>query len=404
MRVSTAAFHNIAIEGLQAQQSALLYTQSQVASGKRIQSPADDPIGAVHVLELQRAQAETDQYARNSNILMTRLNTEEQGLSDTGDLLQRVRELVLQANSATTDSTGRSAIASELKQRQQELLDIANRRDGNGEFLFSGFATSKQPFSRVGNSVGYQGDQGIRVLQTSPTQKIADSHSGFETFMNVPQGNGTFVSSASASNTGSASITVGNVTSAATWNAAQPNTYTITFVGSDSYQITNSASAVIVPATPGNYTAGNAITVNGAQFSIEGIPAAGDVFTITPSQKEDMFTSLDKIVAAITVAGDDPASRGKLASALGQSIAQLDQATTHLQNKRAEVGARLSTLDNANAARDTYKVELQTTISNLQDVDYAEAISRMNRQMLGLQAAQQSYAQISNLSLFSYLR
>jgi flagellar hook-associated protein 3 FlgL len=144
--------------------------------------------------------------------------------------------------------------------------------------------------------------------------------------------------------------------------------------------------------------------VNGAQFMLEGTPAIGDTFTVAAAQKEDVFTSLDKIITAVTSAGDSGPSRAKLASALGQSLAQLDQHGTHLSNIRADVGARLSTLEDGKSARESYDVELQTTISNLQDVDYAEAISRMNRQMLGLQAAQQSYAKISSLSLFSYLR
>jgi flagellar hook-associated protein 3 FlgL len=72
-------------------------------------------------------------------------------------------------------------------------------------------------------------------------------------------------------------------------------------------------------------------------------------------------------------------------------------------NVRAEVGARLSMLDDVQAAREDFNVEVQRNLSNLQDIDYAEAISRMNRQMLGLQAAQQSYTRVSQLSLFNYL-
>jgi flagellar hook-associated protein 3 FlgL len=75
----------------------------------------------------------------------------------------------------------------------------------------------------------------------------------------------------------------------------------------------------------------------------------------------------------------------------------------HLGNVRAEIGARLSALDAANGQRDDQKLQWSQALSSLQDVDYAEAVSRMSQQLAGLQAAQQSYAKVAQLSLFNYL-
>ena len=69
-------------------------------------------------------------------------------MADASSLLQRVRELTIQANSGVVDAASRASIATELKARSQELQDLANRRDANGEYLFSGFSTQTQPFSR----------------------------------------------------------------------------------------------------------------------------------------------------------------------------------------------------------------------------------------------------------------
>jgi len=71
---------------------------------------------------------------------------------------------------------------------------------------------------------------------------------------------------------------------------------------------------------------------------------------------------------------------------------------------RAEVGTRLSSLDNASLAREDNVVELERMRSELRDLDYADAITKMNQQLVGLQAAQMSYSRISQLSLFDYLR
>ncbi len=400
MRISTSQFHSRALDGLLNQQSLLSNVQNQIATGKRIQNPSDDPIGAVHVLELQRAMAESDQFGRNAAAATTRLNSEEQALGDVTLLLQRVRELVLQVNNGSIDANARQAIAVELAARSQELTDIANRKDGNGEYLFSGYATTAQPFARNGGSVVYLGDQGNRLLQTSPTQRIADSHSGYQVFQDIRQGNGTFVIDVNSANTGTGSITTGSVTTPASW---VPETYTITFTAPDTYQITNSAAAVIVAPVAGNYTSGSAIAFNGVQVSISGVPAAGDRFTVAQSQKEDMFTTIDNIVNAVQSANDSALSRAQLASKVNRALEQFDRAEAQLHSVRSEVGSRLNALESSEASREDLNVEVQRNLSNLQDVDYAEAISRMNRHLLGLQAAQQSYANISQLSLFNYL-
>jgi flagellar hook-associated protein 3 FlgL len=325
------------------------------------------------------------------------LTTEEQALADVGILLQRVRELALQANNATIDVIARRAIATELSERAQGLLDIANRRDGNAEYLFSGYATTTQPFARGVGGVNYAGDQGTRYLQIGPTQRVADGHSGNAVFENIVQGNGTFVTDVNTTNSGSGVINPGSVTNLSAW---VPDTYTLTFTSATTWQVTNSAAAVV---TGGAYTSGTAINFNGVQVAVTGVPAAGDSFTVAASQKEDIFTTLDNMIAALQQAGDDQPERAQLNVQLNTAIAQLDRDETHFLNVRAEVGARLSMLDSAKAAREDFGVEVQRSLSNLQDIDYAEAISRMDRQLLGLQAAQQSYTRVSQLSLFNYI-
>lgn len=399
MRISTQTFYLRSLTAMLQQQSALSNTQNQVATGRRVNSPADDPIAAVHILELQRAKAESDQYAQNSDIARGRLNLEEQSLNDVSSVIERVRELTVQAaNTGTYTNADRQSIAIELANRLDELLDIANRKDGNGEFMFSGFASLTQPFARdVTGTVQYAGDQGARLVQVGPAQRVADGHSGADVFLNIAAGNGTFVTSAAAANTGTGVITVGSVTDQAAWVA---DNYTLSFTAPDAYQITDGLGNVV---TTGAYTSSSAIQFNGIQLQISGTPATGDTFAVAPSIAEDVFATLQKIVTSLnTPAGSGP-SNAQLASTLGNSLQQLDQITDHLLGVRAEVGARLSALDDADTSRDVLSVDLQASISELRDLDYAEALTRMNQQLVGLQAAQLSYTKISQLSLFNYL-
>ena len=316
-------------------------------------------------------------------------------------LLQRVQELALQANNATVDAAGRNMIATEMKARIGELLDIANQKDANNEYLFAGYATKTQPFSQTGATTSYFGDQGSRQLQVGPTQKVADSHSGYEVFMDVPQGNGTFVVGAATANTGDAVIGVGSVTNLAQW---VPDDYTITFDdAAGHYQVFNSGAPPTAVAS-GTYTAGGAIAFNGIKIDLTGMPANGDSFTVSRSRSEDLFTTLNSLVATVVSSPTTTAQKAQFNVNMGKALQQLDQSSDHLLNVRAQVGARLSTLDNAATAREDQKVQLQTMTSDLRDLDYAEAITRMNQQLMGLQAAQASYSRISQLSLFDYLR
>src|SRR5262245_42432071 len=115
MRLSTQSFYTGSLAAMQEQAAELAKLQNQVALGKRISSPADDPIAAVHILDLERAQSESQQFATNSTLVKNRLNLEEQSLSDVGLVLTRVRELTLQAsNIGTLSDSDRRSIATEL--------------------------------------------------------------------------------------------------------------------------------------------------------------------------------------------------------------------------------------------------------------------------------------------------
>jgi flagellar hook-associated protein 3 FlgL len=136
MRISTQALHATAVAAMLEQQSQLSKLQNQVATGKRVQTPADDPVAAVHILELERAKSESDQFGQNITMAKSRLTLEEQGISDATTVMTRVRELVVQAsNTGTLTDSDRASIATELSARTQELQDIANRKDGGGEYL-----------------------------------------------------------------------------------------------------------------------------------------------------------------------------------------------------------------------------------------------------------------------------
>lgn len=399
MRISTAGMHYAALTALLDQQSVLSNTQNQIASGKRVRTPADDPVAAVHILELQRALSESDQFNRNADMAKNRLTLEEQALADATTLIQRVQEQTIQGNNGSVDPASRRMLATEVRSRLQELVDIANRRDANGEYLFSGFASMTQPFAQTGGAITYFGDQGTRALQIGPDQRVVDGHSGSAVFMAVPEGNGTFVTHAAAGNTGNGVIAGGTLVDPASW---VPGDYTLRFTSdSGDYEIVDGAATVVATGT---YTADSAISFNGANINMTGMPAQNDSFTIARSGSEDIFTTLGRLAETLESSTATEAERAQFNSEMATVLQQLEQIGDHLLGVRAEVGTRLSTIESAQEALADRKVELETTTSQLRDLDYAEAVSRMNQQLVGLQAAQASYTRIAQLSLFDYLR
>jgi len=109
-------------------------------------------------------------------------------------------------------------------------------------------------------------------------------------------------------------------------------------------------------------------------------------------------------VDALRNPGAMPADRARFHTRVNSVLADLDQAAENLLKTRADVGARLNLLDNQRAINESTLLTLRQTLSETQDLDYAEAVSRLKSQLAGLQAAQQSYVQVQRLSLFDFLR
>jgi flagellar hook-associated protein 3 FlgL len=401
VRLSTAAIHRTSINSILEQQTRLARTQAQVTSGKRFQSAAEDPVAATRAAVLDRTVADNKQFERNSNIIESRLSYEEQSLNDVTLLLQRVRERALEGANSTLGQGERNMLATELRQLVSELTDISNRDDGNGEYLFAGTSTGTKPFARGTTGVNYVGDQTTRFIRVSGSQAIADGHPGTEVFMNITEANGTFRTAVSAANTGSGTIDVGTVTNPAAWIA---DNYTVRFTSATDWVVEDDTLPTPVQVASGSgFTSGNTIQFLGARVTITGTPATGDTFTVQPSQDTDMFTMLDNLINTLTLATGQPSDRAVFQQQIGASIANLDKGLDRVSSVRAEVGTRLSAIDSAANARETESIDLQQLLSDLRDVDYAEAISRLNQEYAGLQAAQQAYTKISQLSLFDYL-
>lgn len=405
MRVSSNQLQQVAINSMLEQQAKLSKVQEQVATGKKIAKPSDDPVAASKVVKLNDVLATADQYQSNITAARARLSLEESALESTGVVFHRIRELAVQANNATQTNETRSFIAEEVNQLLEELVGLANATDSHGEFLFSGNKGSFKPFTRnPDGTYAYHGDDGQRMIQIGPKRQIAVNDSGSDVFREIRDGNGSFTILESKLNNGSTVADPGRVV-----GNYDLGTYAILFDRADSpdpntpvtYRVIDASGQDIVP--PGQvYKAGTAISFKGVHTSFKGEPAPGDFFVVRPSFHQDIFTTLDHFVAELRTARGTDASLAELNNIINRVIVAMDSALGKTLEIRANVGARLNALDSQENINESIKLQVRKILSDVEDLDYAQAVSELNLKLTGLQASQKAFTRVQDISLFDY--
>lgn len=298
MRVSTNLIHMQGVQSMLEQQAKLVDLQNQLSRGEKFLSPSDDPNAASRVLDLNEVISQITQYEENSNYASQRLNLEESTLVSSNNVLQRIRELSIQAaNTAVNDLQSERAIAAEIREKIEELFDYANTKDESGDYLFSGFQSKTQAFTTDGlGNYFYNGDEGQMGIQIGSNRQVVVNDSGAEVYQLIRQGNGTFTVDAHSTNSGTGRISTGTVQDSTAYNA---HDFTITFdTPPDTYNVVNNTTGVaLLTAQP--YNDGNVIAFNGIEVEISGTPVAGDSFTVKASRNQDIFSSLSDLATVL---------------------------------------------------------------------------------------------------------
>ncbi|ANG61730.1 flagellar hook-associated protein 3 [Marinobacterium aestuarii] len=184
MRISTQQVFLNNVDNLSRANSALIKTQEQIATGKRVLQPSDDPLAASQIIKLEQELARTDQFQSNIDVSNRRLSFEETTLDELFNNAVRLREITIQAGSAALGSQDRAALATEVDGIIDQMQGLMNTRDVQGEYLFSGFQGDKQAYSfnDVTERYEFQGDAEQRFIQIGPDNRIASTDSGAQLF------------------------------------------------------------------------------------------------------------------------------------------------------------------------------------------------------------------------------
>ncbi len=305
MKVSTAYFFDRATQQVTTAQQRVAATQAQLATGKQLAAPSDNPQKAMAVERLRTALERQETLSSNLKTVQRRYEAEETALRSGSDLLARIKELSIQAASNTVGPSDRAVIAIELKSLRAQMLDVANSRDDQGQSLFAGTRALAPAFSEVDGRVTYEGDQ-TPVRITSGDQRLQQyNRSGTDVFTRV------------------------------------------------------------LRETP------------------DGTQGVG------------FFDAIDDLITAVESGSQPDLQRG---------IAEMDTLHQTLSLALAESGADQNNVQAQQDLLDETILRLKTTLSEAEDLDYTEAVTRMNKQMLSLEAAMSSFAKVSRLNLFEYLR
>jgi len=187
MRLSTAQLNTVMLTSMQSSTTGVNKSFMQMSSGEKMLKPSDDPLGSVQLMMLDREQANISQFQKNITNLEAQLGKTESHLDGSNNAVLRAQELVASVSNASNSTMeGREAIATELESLLDQLADIANSKNPNGDYIFAGTMTDTQPIAKdpaTGKYVyGGNGDQ--RMVKVAESMSIPANQTAEDIFFN----------------------------------------------------------------------------------------------------------------------------------------------------------------------------------------------------------------------------
>ncbi|MCQ3828362.1 flagellar hook-associated protein FlgL [Microbulbifer elongatus] len=395
MRISTLTIYEQSMSSLNRQQGSLMQVSQQIASGRRVVNPSDDPQAASQAVQVSQALAINSQYADARIGARNALAQEESVLNSVSDAIGSARTLILQASTDTLSDADRASIASELRGIYETVIGQANATDGNGRYLFGGYQDSSEPFVRdASGNVNYVGDGNNRAVRVDASRLMPVADNGEDIFRSVHSGAG-YVMEAAAGNQGSVVFKGPQVVDDN--DPAYGTAFDITFSvsgGVTSYSVNGGAVQAYEP--------GETIRFGGLSVTLDGIPADGDSLQLDRAENmnTDLFRTFEKALTVLESPSATDAATAARKNTLSSVLREFDNSLDNVLTTRASVGARMNELDVVDSVSGNRSLNYEEKLSGLVDLDYVSAIAEYSLRQVGLQAAQQAFIDIKGLSLF----
>jgi flagellar hook-associated protein 3 FlgL len=408
MRITTNLIYNQNLRSIDTNQGNLVDIQQQLASGKKLLRPSDDPVGAAQVIRLTEQLDKLTQYQRNSDLATNSLEQQETALRSISDVVNRARVLTVQSGNGILAPADRKAIGAEIEQIRNQVLGLMNTQNASGEYIFSGYQSSTQAFefnpSATGDKVSFLGDDGENQVQISDRLKIQSSSSGKSIFQEAFARLNFQVTGQSAG----VSVTTAKINQQGTFddfhkqnfdpvNAAN-NQYRFDILAGNQVSVTNIGTGNIISTQA--FEPGRAFNFAGIELNVTGATGESLEINLNRPEKKNLAEVLNDMFIALS---SDTISENEFVNAIDDTLVGLDNGLEKMALETSSIGARLNIAQSIKEANLDSEISLQSARSKIEDVDYAKASTEFAKQETALQAAFQSFPRVTNLSLFNYI-
>ncbi len=304
MRITTNTMYNEGLSRLSTIQATQLRLSEQISTGKRFNSPSEDPIAAARALNISQSMDINNNYGEIRKTAQNNLSIIEGNLDSVTKLIISVQSSLVGAGNAALSNLERGFKANELQNAYDSLLGLANAQDASGKYLYAGFKTDTKPFTGTLTGATYAGGVSDEIkLKVDSSREMAVNVSGNDAFQN-----GT-----------------------------------------------------------------------------------------------DLFAELKTMITALNTPITDAATQATFNSNLTNAIGKMKTALDNVLNVRSKVGSQLNELDELDVSGSALDLQYQSALSEIQDLDYAQALSEFTKTETMLEAAQKTFSATTKLSLFDYL-
>ncbi|BEV07891.1 MULTISPECIES: flagellar hook-associated protein FlgL [unclassified Methylophilus] len=301
MRLSTNTIYANGTNRLMGLQSDVNDLNEKISSGKKVRSPADDPVASARIIEINNNKSMKDTFAETRKTASSMLENYETNLSSVTDLVLNIKSSLTAAGNATYNDSQRQSIATELQGRLDSLISLANAKDSMGNFIYSGFTTDKAAFTSAGV---FQGETSRMNLQ------IDD-------------------------------------------NRTMPTTFT------------------------------------------------GD--SVFNANGNNLFANMQQAITLLNTPITDATSRTNFTNGLATALQNTDKSLDSILDTRAQIGSQLNEIQILDDTGDDISLQYSKVLSDLQDLDYTQALSDLAKKNTIMEAAQKSFVSTSKLSLFQFI-
>ncbi|MDA0146962.1 flagellar hook-associated protein FlgL [Vibrio sp. LaRot3] len=392
-----SSFHNYqAVQNdLRRQEGQVHHNQAQLASGKKLVQPSDDPLATHYIQNIGQQSEQLQQYIDSIVLTRNRLEHHEVIVSNAESYTDEAKRTVMEMINGSLSPEDRIAKQRELQELFDNMITLANTQDESGNYIFSGTKPKVQPFfkDKAGN-VTYSGDDYQRKMRISNSQEMPINDPGNKMFTVMDNPFGDYNPQYSLQE-GSELL----LERATNLDEKDNAIYKVTFVdmpnGSYGYQLEQNGTAV----QAAQYDPNTGIKFGDLSIQIKGQITAGDSIELEPQKTFSLFDTYKRAIELSEGSVSDASNTGEL----HQVVQEFHAGFIHLNKARSDVGARLNTLDIQEEQHEDFKMTLAKSKSNFEDLDYAAAVIEFSENTRALQASQQAFGKTKDLTLFNYI-